>query len=208
MVGKEVEPKKIGLSQLSLLLDEDRSNFDVSIASLYSYQSLMLFRLMGQVPFLGFSDARRVMQYLMSGLVIMGVHHPDERTAKKYVQLVKDAKSPTGDHLNATYVLSKIEQNKFTKREKKYIAAGRKLGIYAIRRINPGYGASIHYAGTLPFSDKDESFTLSPSGRLHDTQCVYVADSSGFNYLPACGLTFSLMANAHITAQKALKHEQ
>jgi hypothetical protein len=208
MVGKEVEPGKLGLAQLSLLLDEDHSNFDVSIASLYSYQSLMLFRLIGQVPFLGFSDARRVMQYLMSGLVIMGVHHPDERTANKYLQLVKDARSPTGDHLNATYVLGKTEQNKFAKRERKYIAAGRKLGIHAIKRMNPGYGASIHYAGTLPFGDKDESFTLSPSGRLHGTKFVYVADSSGFNYLPACGLTFSLLANAHITAQKALKHEQ
>jgi choline dehydrogenase-like flavoprotein len=208
MVGKEIEPEKVGLAQLSLLLDEDRSNFNVSIASLYSYQSLMLFRLMGQVPFLGFSDARRVMQYLMSGLVIMGVHHPDKRTAQKYVQLATDPKSPTGDHLNATYVLSKTEKNEFDMREKKYIAAGRRLGIFAIRRINPGYGASIHYAGTLPFNEKDEPFTLSPSGRLHGTRCVYVADSSGLKYLPARGLTFSLLANAHNTAERALKHEQ
>lgn len=206
MVGKEVESRKLGLAQLSLLLDEDRRNFDFSIASLYSYQSLMLFRVIGQVPFLGFSDARRVMQYLMSGLVIMGIHHPDEPTEQKYVQLVDDATSPTGDHLNAVYVLSAAEKKKFVEREKKYVAAARKLGMYAIKRINPGYGASIHYAGTLPFGDEDEPFTLSLSGRLHGTKGVYVADSSGFNYLPACGLTFSLLANAHITAQKALQH--
>lgn len=207
MVGKEAERKKLGLAQLSLILDEKRSQSGFSIASLYSYQSLMLFRLMGQVPFLGFSDARAVMRYLMSGLVIMGVHHPDEPTSRKYIQLVDDARFPTGDHLNASYVLDKAERSEFARRERKYVAAGRRLGIHAIKRINPGYGASIHYAGTLPFSHRDHSFTLSPSGRLHGTQNVYVADSSGFNYLPACGLTFSLLANAHIIAQKALKHE-
>ncbi|MGI5229498.1 hypothetical protein [Actinoallomurus sp. CA-142502] len=208
MVGKEVERKKLGLAQLSLILDEERGKSGFSIASLYSYQSLMLFRLMGQVPFLGFSDARHIMRYLMSGLVIMGVHHPDKRSSKKYLQLVGDASSPVGDHLDASYVLDQAEKDEFVRRERKYIAAGRRLGIYATKRINPGYGASIHYAGTLPFSDRDKPLTLSPSGRLHGTQDVYVADSSGFNYLPACGLTFSLLANAHITAQKALKHER
>lgn len=208
MMGRAVEPEKLGFAQLSLFLDEHGNDFDVSIASLYSYQSLMLFRLMGQVPFLGFADARHIMQYFMSGLVIMGVHHPDESTSQKYVQLVKDSSSPTGDHLKAHYALSPSEQQKFTQREKKYVAAGRHLGIYAIKRMNPGYGASIHYAGTLPFSDQDKPLTLSKSGRLHGTKRVYVCDSSGFNYLPARGLTFSLLANAHITAQKALHNEQ
>lgn len=208
MVGREVEPKKLGFAQLSLFLDPDHTDFDTSVASLYSYQSLMLFRLMGQVPLLGFADARRIMQYLMSGLVIMGVHHPDERTSKKYVQLVQDASSPTGDHLKAQYRLSQAEEAKFEQREKKYVAAGRKLGLHAIKRLNPGFGASIHYAGTLPFSDTDRLFTLSRSGRLHGTKRVYVCDSSGFEYLPARGLTFSLLANAHITAQKAFNHEQ
>jgi hypothetical protein len=208
MVGKEAERKKLGLAQLSLILDEGRQNSGFSIASLYSYQSLMLFRLMGQIPFLGFSDARSVMRYLMSGLVIMGVHHPDERSPQKHLQLVNGTSSPTGDHMKASYVLGEAEQDEFARRERKYIAAGRRLGIHAIKRMNPGYGASIHYAGTLPFSDRDKPFTLSRSGRLHGTRSVYVADSSGFNYLPACGLTFSLLANAHITAEKALKREE
>lgn len=207
MVGREVEPKKLGLAQLSLFLDKDQSNFDVSIASLYSYQSLMLFRLMGQVPLLGFADARRIMQYFMSGLVIMGVHHPDAPSATKFITLAKDKKSPTGDRLKATYELSAQEQATFNAREKQYISAARHFGVFAIKRMNPGHGASIHYAGTLPFSEQSKPHTLSASGKLHGTKRVYVADSSGFNYLPARGLTFSLLANAHITAQKALKNE-
>ena len=80
----------------------------------------------------------------------------------------------------------------------------RKLHTYALKRVNPGHGSGIHYAGTIPFSDKEEPLTLSRTGRIHGTKNVYVADSSGFNYLPAPGLTFSLMANAHLVAQEVL----
>ncbi|HYH74663.1 MAG TPA: GMC oxidoreductase [Candidatus Saccharimonadales bacterium] len=206
MVGKAVEAKKLGFAQLSLFLDEAGNDLDGSVASLYGYQSLMLFRLVGQVPFLNFSDARKMLQYLASGLVIMGVHHPDEATAQKYVSLVSKAGTPTGDHLQAHYELGPDERSAYAAREKKFITAARKLGLYAAKRVDPGYGASIHYAGTLPFSTEEKPFTLDPTGRMHGTKNIYVADSSGFTYLPARGLTFSLLANAHITAQKVLEN--
>lgn len=208
MMGKAVEPKKLGFAQLSLFLDEGRRHFDVSLGSLYSYQSLMLFRTINQIPFLGFRDARKVLQYMVSGLVIMVVHHPDRLSDKKYLTLVKSSTAPTGDRLRASYALDDEEQATFTRREKKLVNAVRTLGLYAAKRINPGHGASIHYGGTLPFSDTEKPLALSPSGRLHGSKRVYFADSSGFTYLPAQGLTFTLLANAHITAQKVLQHEQ
>ena len=73
----------------------------------------------------------------------------------------------------------------------------RKLGYWSLKRVQPEMGASIHYAGTLPFGTRDNPFTLSKNGRLNGTKNIFVADSSGFTYLPAKGLTFSLMANAH-----------
>jgi len=82
--------------------------------------------------------------------------------------------------------------------------AMRKLGAYPIKRIDLGFGSGIHYGGTLPFSDKKKPFTLSPTGRLHMTKRVYVADSSGFKYLPAQGPTFSIMANAYVVAKEAI----
>ena len=203
MVGKEVEPKKIGFAQLSLFHDEQHTNFDVAMASIYSYQSLMLFRIIKEAP-LNFVDAHIIMRYLMSGILIMGIHHPEKRTNLKHIELVRDADSPTGDKLKANYVLSASEKEIINIREKKFTKTMRSLGAYAIKRINPGNGSSIHYAGTLPFNKKNEPYTLSPSGKLNGTQNIYVADGSGFNYLPAKGLTFSLMANAHLTALNAL----
>lgn len=205
-LGKEAEAQKLGFTQLSLFFDPDHSNSGTSVASLYSYQSLMLFRLIRHVP-LDFLDARIVMRYLMSAIVIMGIHHPDRRTDLKHLGLVKTASTPTGDTLDVAYSLTDDEKAICKHREKRFTAALRHMGAYGLKRIDPGFGSSIHYAGTLPFSKKQEAFRLHPSGRLHGTSGVYIADSSGFKYLPAPGLTFSLMANARIVAENVAAND-
>ncbi|RYX79367.1 hypothetical protein EON76_01435 [bacterium] len=206
MLGKSAEEKKLGFAQLSLFLDESRSQSEVAMASLYSYQSLMLFRLARQVP-LGFAAARQLLQYLSSAIVILGIHQPDHQSPDKYVMLEPDSTSPTGDTLAINYRLSKQEITDRKRREKKYIRVMRKMNVFALKRIDPGMGASIHYAGTIPFSDEDTPLTLHKSGRLHGTQRVFVADGSGFTFLPAKGLTFSIMANAVTVAENAIKSE-
>lgn len=206
MVGKAVESGKMGFAQLSLFHDEKKINFDVAMASIYSYQSLMLFRIIKEAP-INLIDARVIMRYLVSGILIMGIHHPETKGPDKYLERIKNIDSLTGDILKATYLLDAEERIKIESREKKYMKAIRKMGAYPIKRINPGNGSSIHYAGTLPFSDSQTPCTLSRSGRLNGTQNIYVADGSGFRYLPAKGLTLSLMANAHLTALNAIKNE-
>jgi choline dehydrogenase-like flavoprotein len=84
-------------------------------------------------------------------------------------------------------------------------SALRQLGCYPIKRMDPGFGSSIHYAGTVPFSAEERTGTTHPGGRLHGTRNVFIADGSGFNYLPAKGVTFTLMANAHAVALAALE---
>lgn len=204
LVGKAVESKKLDYAQLALFLNKATFKEKASMASLHSYQSLMLFRLMPQVPF-NFADARTIMRYLSTGIVTLGVYHPDGPSKQKYLQLVPDSKSPTGDKLKINYLLSAAEYKNHKAREKSFMKAMRQLGTYPLKRVQPGIGSGIHYGGTLPFSKQEKPYTLSPSGRLHNTKNVYVADSSGFNYLPAQGLTLSIMANAHLVAEEALR---
>jgi choline dehydrogenase-like flavoprotein len=204
-VGKAAEPKKLGFSQLSLFYDEAGTGVDLSVASLYSYQSLMLFRIIRHAP-LNFRDSGILMRYFMSGLVIMGIHHPDAGSATRYLELLPHADTPTGDKLHVNYSESSTERQKQRRREKQFIKAMHRMGTYGLRNIAPGAGSSIHYAGTIPFSTTPKDYTLAPSGLLHGTRNVYVADSSGFRYLPAQGLTFSLMANAHVIATNAAQH--
>lgn len=199
-MGKAAEEKKLGFTQLSLFYDKDKSNTAVSVASLYSYQSLMLFRIIQHVP-LSFVDARIVMQYLLPSILIMGVHHPDKASKNKFISLKQSTSTPTGDILRVGYSLNSSEEKQHKLTEKKFVSAMRKMGTYAIKQVDPGFGAGLHYAGTLPYSKRNKPFTLASNGRLHGTKSVYVADSSGFQYLPAPGLTFSIMANAHNVAE-------
>jgi hypothetical protein len=204
MLGKELEKENSGFSQLSLFHDPDKNNFDVAMASIYSYRSLMLFRIAMEAP-LNFYDGRIIMNYLMPAFTIMGIHHPEAYSQGKYLELRMNASTLTKDELKTEYKLAEQELAVIKNREKKYIRAMRAMGCYAIKRVDPGMGSSIHYAGTLPFSKEERIFTLSSDGRLNKTKHVYVADGSGFSYLPAKGLTFSLMANAHNVAKNALK---
>lgn len=205
--GAGVEQHKIGFGQVSAFLTEEKERQDTSILTLYSYQSLMLFRVIQQAP-LNFIDAREMLRYLSPGLVVTGIQHSDKTTPYKYLRLIKNAKTITGDELEAYYEQSPEELADQKRRENIYIKMLRKVGLYAVKRMNPGNGSSVHYAGTLPFSDTEKPLGLSPSGRVHHTKNVYVADSSGFNFLPARGLTFSILANAHITAQNVLQEKE
>jgi choline dehydrogenase-like flavoprotein len=72
----------------------------------------------------------------------------------------------------------------------------RKLGCIALRRIRPGNGSSIHYAGTFPITREDRPLTCDRDSRLRGTRSVYLADGSVFPWLPPEGLTFNIMANA------------
>jgi hypothetical protein len=203
MVGKPVERLKTSLAQLVLFHDEDRTHADVAVASLFSYRSLLLFRLVKEAP-LNFADGRTILQYLQSSFIIAGIHHPEAASTSKFVELVEDHNSITHDKLHVHYSMSTDETLKMNKRERSYMSALRTLRCFPIKRVYPGSGSSIHYGGTLPYSREDVPYTLAREGRLHGTRNVYVADGSGFRYLPAKGLTFSLMANAHLVAKNTL----
>lgn len=203
MLGKQVEAERHSFAQLSLFHDRDNDGASVAMASLYSYRALMLFRIIGQVP-LNLVDSRIILNYLMPGMVIMGIHHPESASRSKNLRLEADPGSITGDRLSAEYALSDAEQDAIKFRERKFLKVMRNLGCYSLGRIDQGPGSSIHYAGTLPFDDRGAPFTLRSDGKLNGARNVFVADGSGFRHLPAKGLTFSLMANAHLVVRNLL----
>lgn len=204
MLGQPVERFKTSMAQLVLYHDESRTHTDVAVACLFSYRSLLLFRLLKETP-LNFADGRSIMQLLQSSFVIAGIHHPDSGGSSKYIELIENKNSVTGDSVQVNYSLISEEATKTDRRERKYLAALRRLRCFPLKRVYPGYGASIHYGGTLPISRAEKAYTLAEDGRLHGTKKVFVADGSGLRYLPAKGLTFSLMANAHRMALKLLQ---
>ena len=206
MLGKATEQKKTSFGQLVLYIDENKNNFDVGMAALFSYRSLLLFKLIKETP-LNFADARILMQYLQSSFTIAGIHHPEKPSATKFIRMKKDAESYTNDLLTGQYILSDAEMHINDERENKIKGALKDLGCKPLKTIHTPHGASIHYAGTLPFDETGKAFSLYPNGKLAGTKNVYVADGSGFNYLPAKGLTLTLMANAYMVAKNVLKND-
>jgi hypothetical protein len=202
-LGQVPEQKKNGMGQLVLYYDRLKDNSDVSMAALFTYRSLLLFRLIKETP-LNFADGRLLQQYLMPAIVIAGIHHSEQYGDQKYIELHPDDTSPTGDKLFAKYILSGDENEVVKQKEKAYFKTLRALGCIPISRLNPGNGASIHYAGSLPFSDTEKPLTTSLDGRLHGTGSVFIADGSSFRFLPAKGISFTLMANADRVAVNSL----
>ncbi len=205
-LGSEPQRLRSSLGQLVMFMDEGGQNFDVGMAVLFSYRSLLLFKLMKETP-LNFADARVIMQYLQSAFIIAGIHHPEKPGPGKFLRLRPAPGSPTGDMLTGQYTFSDAENATNLNRERKLRWALRTLGCQPLRTIRVPQGGSIHYAGTLPFDSSGKPFTLSPQGRLSGTRSVFVADGSGFRYLPAKGITFTLMANAHCVALESLRNE-
>lgn len=203
-LGSAPDARRTSMAQLMMFDDQQGENFDVAQASIYSYGSLMLFRLVNEAP-INLVDAGILMRYLAPALLIVGLFQPESAAGAGRMRLVPDATSPTGDRLAIDYPVSAERRVAIEARERNYIRAMRMLGCYALRRVSPPMGASIHYAGSLPFSTDERPLTLSPRGRLHGGRDVYVADGSGLKYLPGKGLTFSLMANARNVAEAALR---
>jgi hypothetical protein len=205
-LGSETQRLKSSLGQLVMFMDENADNFDVGMAVLFSYRSLLLFKLIKETP-LNYGDARIIMQYLQSAFIIAGIHHPEKPSLSKFVKLRPSRDTPTGDILTGQYMLSDAERATNDQRERRLKWALRTLGCMPLRTVRVPHGGSIHYAGTLPFDLSGKRFTLNRSGLLSGTRSVYVADGSGLRYLPAKGITLTLMANAHCVALESLKHE-
>lgn len=194
-----------GLAQLSLYYDEDGTHTKVTMGSLYSYRSLMAFRLLKELP-MDIKNGMQFLKLLQPALNVTGVFFSEYGSDNKYIQRVNDTNSLTGDSMRSHYPLSDFEKEKITKIEKAFKGALRLLGTIPLKTKQNPNGASIHYGGTLPFTINGKKGFLNSNGKLNNFKNVYVADGSGFTFLSGKGLTLTLMAYAHLVANNASKH--
>lgn len=203
MLGKSNSIMRSSFSQLSLYFKIKESE-DFSLMNLYTYRSLLLHKLIREVPF-NFRLSYQLINILKEALVFGGVHLPEHQQVENGIQLVRDDKHASGFQLNIDYAKDdKRIKNNLSFIKRKMLSLGC-IPLFS-KMVNPG--SSKHYGGTLPISKISKPFTLSSSGRLHGTKNVYVGDASGFNFLPAKGLTFTIMAASHLVALNAIKKEK
>jgi len=187
------------LAQLTAIYNPTGDGEHLAQAQLYSCRSLLLFRLLKESP-LAYRHALQIMRGLYSSMVVWVIQFEAYQESANCCVL---RRGPAGapDRLEISYQTSDDTKRRVHQALKTFRHMMRELGCLPLRTVQPIDGSSVHYASLLPFSEEDRPLTTDPSGRLRGTRGVYVVDGAAFAYLPAKGLTLTLMANASRIAQ-------
>jgi hypothetical protein len=202
MLGKPARDRRHSLSQLTVLMRAECDGPDYVLAQIYSYRSLLLFRLLKDIP-LPPRQGLLFLRLLATAFTCVNIHFPDRPSADRWIQL--EARQ-SGDVLRAATTYSAAEKawiQRYEGRMLRFLASLRCIPMGVNR---PLHGASIHYAGTLPYAAQDRPYTTAPDGQLRQAPNVYVADAASWRFMPAKGLTLTLMANARRVTAQALRH--
>lgn len=194
-IGKVPNEKSHSLAQLCVVYDPPSPGHTLIHARIHSYRSLLSFKIIQQLP-LPYREGMRAVKMLLPCLAILALDHEDRPGPEKYCILHK-SKTDAPDRLEVIYTLPDEVKQRHRQQEKKVLRHFRTLGCFALKRVWPGDGASLRYAGTFPMSREEKELTVDVQGRLRGTASVYIADGSVFPYLPAKGPTFTMMANAN-----------
>lgn len=195
MLGRPARDRRHSLSQLIALYAPPDAPDDVVSVQLYGYRSLLLFKLVKEMPLPAWAGLQ-VARLVVNAVCIAGLHHSDAPDAGKTLRLRPPRQEDgTLPEVHFDYRASEAETARRRERERGVFRLLLKLGVLPYGRIDPGAASSIHYAGTLPIGDA-APWNVHTDGRLRGAPRVYVGDSASWRYLPAKGLTFTIMANA------------
>jgi len=137
-----------------------------------------------------------VARVLQNSLAIFGIFFSDEQQETKFLS-VKNAGPGEMPILQFDYRQTPAELRDQVEHERIFASALRSLLCIPIGKVDPGKAGSIHYAGTIPLNNPfDKRFHANPDGTLEGAKNVYLGDGAPWNFLPAKGLSFTLMANA------------
>ena len=187
------------LAQLTAIYDSSGDCEHLVQAQLYSCRSLLLFRLLKESP-LPYRESLRVMSALYNSMVVMVIQFEDYQASGNHC-ILRKGKEGGPDSLEISYEASDESVRQVRSGIGAFRRLVKQLGCLPLRTVQPAHGSSVHYASLLPFSAEQRPLATAPSGRLWGTRGVYVADGAAFAYLPAKGLTLTLMANANRVGQ-------
>ena len=193
MLGRGGGARRHGMAQLTAMLRTGEGERLVQ-AQVFSYRSLLTFKLMKEIP-LGYRSALQALRLIMPSFAILGLHHEDHPSPEKRLVL-RRGRGGQPDTLEVRYQPSAEETAAQRRDHAKVLRAFLSLGCVPLSTVRPGHGANMHYAGAFPMQPAGGELTCDVEGRLRATRNVYLGDGSVFPWLPAKGLTFTLMACA------------
>ena len=201
MLGKPAQDPRYSLAQLTALMRIPEDPEDYVLGQFYSYRSLLYSRLLSNIPLppkLGLLFLR----LMITSFTCVNLHFSDRPSPLRWLSIKKERDQ---DILTANYERTEAEEKNLRRNERRFVRNLLALGCIPMGINRPAHGASIHYAGTLPYSKEDRPLTCSIGGKLRGFHHVYVGDGASWRFLPAKGLTYTLIANARRIAAEAVK---
>ena len=203
MLGRPVRDRRCSLAQLSLLFQAEPDPATAVFSSLFTYRSLLTFKLLNEAP-LPYRFGLDVFGALLPAIVIVTVLHPDLGEGQKRYWIEQGHNGAVRDRVD--YRESPEASKRQNTAERRLFRTLRRLGLVALKRIRRAPGSAIHYSGSLPLSREERPLTCTPEGRLRPFQRVWIADGSALPIMPAIPPTFTMMAHARRTADRMVRH--
>ncbi len=192
-LGKAGDKKRFSLCQLFIYDKLKNNGVSKSFTQIYSYKSLMLFKLLEYSP-LPAPEALSILSMFTPSTLIADVRFPSfsenettlslnkDNLGKEFIKIDNKSKS---NNKNDSSTLRKIKWFLF------------RLGLVPIKTIDTPFGSTAHYAGGVPFSSSPSKvLSTDESGRLHQNPNIFIADASTWKALPPKPPALTIMANA------------
>jgi choline dehydrogenase-like flavoprotein len=195
LIGKQYEAKTYQYHQVAMEIECQDFN-DYIHCLITTLNTAQIHPILLSMPF-DFKASSQLFRDMRSSLGILNVNFSDRRRETNYVSLEVDKRNKLVSMVT-NYSPDKNEESKI-----KYALRKVKKALFRLKCIAPTQtiyvrpsGASVHYAGTIPMSDRKSDFTTSSTCRSYDFSNLFIVDGSTFPYLPPKDITFTLMANA------------
>ena len=194
-LGRISDPRRHSLCQLTMTDTKRNNDTTDTYVQLYSYNSLLLYKLLRYVP-LPIPEALSLLSRIVPSMILADVRFSASPGATGVSVLRRHA---GGNYLEITHTETsehKLIQDKKLKPIKRALRA---LGLLPLTSVRNAFGATSHYAGGVPYSDSPTTHPLSVdrNGRLHQADRIYVADAASWNSLPGVPPALTIMANAN-----------
>ncbi len=185
-IGRALDAHAFGLTQLNLIWESDAFGCRTQ-GSFLELTSPMRAEFFGRFPLSARANLRLVRD-LLPAMLLLQLFFPGSAQPPARLSLKEGGALRIEGHPNAVEI----------KKLGGLLAALRSLGLWTLPMLiqKPVTGHAIHYAGTLPMSERPARYQCDPTGRLAGSHRVYVADSACFSALPAKNMSFGMMANA------------
>lgn len=193
MLGVRGDIKRTSFCQL--VLDDTTSYHGLSrsFSQLYSYKSLLLYKLIPYSP-LPMPETLSFLARFVPSLVICDARFPTFSTHAQKIRLIKKEDRDVIELIERKG-LSEIEEHRQTLREiKKQLF---RLGLIPLKVVETPFGSTAHYAGGVPNTTNSSApLRTTPRGKVIQLPNVYVADAATWTALSAKPPALTIMANA------------